>query len=148
MSLDRISSKPGNFQLTPEATSGGFPGALSIGGEAGFVEGAAAQTGGALIQTPTPRSGTIPTLASSGTVTHNGCGVAIVTTGGAVTGAIVQVGSKDGQHLAIVNTSANTITMAAAGTSNVAGGTAAIVPASAALLLVWSASQSRWYDIG
>lgn len=148
MSLDRIQSVVGRLTLTPEADASGFPGLVALGPNAGVAGGAAAGTGGALYTAHTPKSGTVPTLASSGTVTHNGHGVCVVTTGGAVTGAIVQAGTLPGQRLVIINNSANTITMAAAGTSNVAGGTAAVVPANAALELVWNTLDSRWYDIG
>lgn len=148
MSLDRIQSVVGRLTVTPEADSSGFPGAIALGPNAGVAGGAAAGTGGALYTAQTPKSGTVPTLASSGTVTHNGHGMCVVTTGGAVTGAIVQPGTLPGQHLVICNNSANTITMAAAGTSNVQGGTAAIVPANAALHLVWNPLDSRWYDVG
>lgn len=146
MSLDRLQSKTGLFQINPEVGSGGFPGGVSVGGEFSIVAGAAAATGGAIAPTPTPRSGTVPTLAGSGTVTHNGCGTCIVTTGGAVTGAIVQAGITHGQNLTIINNSANTITMAAAGTSNVANGTGCIISATAAIGLTWNAIDSRWYQ--
>jgi hypothetical protein len=148
MSLDRIQSVPGRLTVTPEASDAGLPGLVALGTNAGIAGGAVAGAGGAVYTAQTPKSGTVPTLASSGTVTHNGFGMCVVTTGGAVTGAIVQPGTLPGQHLVICNNSANTITMAAVGTSNVAGGTAAIVPANAALHLVWNPLDSRWYDVG
>lgn len=148
MSQDVLQTKAGANAMGAPANASGFPAGFNYGREWGHVEGAAASCGGALYTTPTPRTGTVPTLAGSGTVSHNGCGVSIVTTGGAVTGIIVQVGTVHGQELTIVNASANTITMAAAATSNVAGGTAAIVPANAALKLIWNALDSRWYDVG
>lgn len=149
MSLDRFKSAPGVMSLNPEPTqTDGFPGALMIGGIAGFAGGLLANTGGALIQTPFTRSGAVPTLASSGNLNHQNCGVLIFTTGGAVTGIIVQAGTYHGQMLVLVNTSANTATMAAAGTSRVAAGTSAIVPALGALQLTWNALDGRWYDVG
>lgn len=149
MSLDRLQSKPGLFSIGPEATpTNSFPGGLSLGTNLIIAEGLAAQTGGALAPVPTPRSGTVPTIANSGTFTHNNCGTMVVTTGGAVTGTIVQLGTYHGQMLTLINNSANTITMAAAGTSNVAAGVAAIVPATAALSLVYNALDSKWYDVG
>lgn len=148
MTIDRLQSRTGLFVVSPENTSGAFPGGVQLGLNAGVVEGAAASTGGAAFNTPTPKSGTPPTIANSGTFTHNGHGACVVTTGGAVTGAIVQPGTVHGQHLILMNNSANTITMAAAATSHVIGGTAAIVPAVAALHLVWNALDSRWYDVG
>lgn len=69
--------------------------------------------------------------------------------GGAVTGIILPVGTVDGQELILFNTeSANTITFAAAATSNVADGTAAVIGALRALVLVWDATSNRWYRTG
>ena len=147
MSLDRIQSKQGNLAVYPEATSGGFPGRFSIGGEVGFVEGAAAQCGGAVAFSPNPRSGTVPTLASSGTISHNGSGVAIVTNAGATTGNIIQAGTVHGQLLIVINQGSGSITMAAAGTSNVVQGTGAIIVATGAALFVWNSNDSRWYGV-
>ena len=145
MSLDRMDSKVGLLAFFALPTSGGFPGGHQFGGEAGFAPGQAAQTGGALIQSPTPRSGTVPTLANSGTITHNNCGVAKTTNAGATTGNIIQVGQFDGQHLVYINEGSGSVTMAAAGTSNVANGTTSVVPALAAALFVWDAAVSRWF---
>lgn len=147
MSLDKIQSKVGNLALYPEATTGGFPGRLSVGGEAGFAEGQAAATGGALIMSPNPRSGTIPTLATSGTITHNGSGVVKTTNAGATTGNIIQAGSYDGQILVYINQGSGSVTMAAAGTSNVVQGTGAIVVATGAAVFVWNATDFRWYGV-
>jgi len=147
MSLDRIDSKTGLLSLFPLPTSGGFPGGVFAGGEAGFAPGQAAQTGGALIQGPTPRSGTSPTLANSGTITHNNSGVAKVTNAGATTGNIIQAGQFDGQLLIVLNEGSGSITMAAAGTSNVLQGTAAIIPATSAAIFVWSTTNSRWHGV-
>lgn len=134
-----------------------MPGVTHIGGK-NAVDGTAPILGfgrylqfgkkGALAMQQTPESGTVPTIANGGTITPNDYGISVVTTGGAVTGAIVAVGTYPGQMLVIVNNSANTITMAAVGTSNVAAGVAAIVPATGALLLVWNPLDSKWYDVG
>ncbi len=147
MSLDRIDSKPGILSLFPLPTSGGFPGAAFVGGEAGFAPGQAAQTGGALIQAPTPRSGTTPTLAGSGTITHNNCGVVKVTNAGNISGNIIQAGQYDGQLLIVLNEGSGTITMAVAATSNVLQGTNAIIPATSAAIFVWNATNSRWHGV-
>lgn len=147
MSLDKIQSKVGNLALYPEATTGGFPGRLSIGGEVGFAEGLAAQTGGAAVFSPTPRSGTPPTLANAGTITHNNSGVVKTTNAGATTGNILQAGSYDGQMLIYINQGSGSVTMAAAGTSNVVQGTGAIVVATGAAVFVWNANDSRWYGV-
>ena len=148
MSLDQNAAVAGYHKIGAPDTSGGFPAGASVGTRAGFVPGAAAAMGGALYMTPATMSGTQPTIANGGTFTHSGSGVVQVTTGGAVTGTIVELGTHPGQILLLVNNSANTITMAAVGTSNVAGGVGAIVPANAALLLAWNHLNSRWYDVG
>lgn len=64
------------------------------------------------------------------------------------TGVILTAGTADGQTINIINTSANTITFAAAGTSNVADGLAAIIPALRAMIFTWVAATSRWYRQG
>jgi hypothetical protein len=46
-----------------------------------------------------------------------------------------------------MNTSANSITFAAAGTSNVSNGTSAVIAANTAMKLVWDATGSRWYPV-
>ena len=147
MSLDRLQSQTGNFSVSPVATSDGYPGGITFGSTAGFAPGTAATSGGALIETPTPRSGTVPVIAGSGTISHSGCGVSIVDTAGAVTGIIVAVGVFHGQHLTILNKSANSLTMAAAGTSNVINGTGCVISATAAIDLRWNALDSRWYQV-
>lgn len=150
MSLDRLQSKPGQFVITPlETASGSYPGGLSIGGQAGTVAGAAASTGGALFTTPTVTSGSATSIDTGGTITHNNCGVAIVANSTAAnkTGVIVQVGTAHGQKLTILNTTAaNTITFAAAGTSNVALGAGAAIAALSKVDLTWNALDSRWYS--
>ncbi len=147
MSLDNLQSKTGEFVVTPLATTGGFPGAVTIGSTAGFVEGGAAASGGALYMNPQPKSGTPPTLANAGTITHNGSGVAITTNAGATTGNIIQAGSKHGQILICINQGSGSVTMAAAATSNVVQGTAAIIVATGAATFVWNANDSRWYGV-
>lgn len=94
-------------------------------------------------------TGTAPTLASSGTITPAGL-VARVTTGGAVTGAIIANGTTNGQLLIVVNESANTITMATAATSHVASGTTNVIVANGGALYVWDdqATTPRWYCVG
>lgn len=87
-------------------------------------------------------------VASSGTINTVGVSVARVNPAGAVTGVIVQPGTISGQQVLIVNESANSVTMAASGTSNVASGTGAVVAANASSLLVWDAATSLWYKVG
>jgi len=150
MSIDRMQSVPGRFSITPEPTSGAFPGAMNIGGNVEFLEGLAANTGGALTLVPKERSAATA-VATSGTITHNNCGIVIVSAAAAVTGVILQAGSKHGQMLTVVHTgaAANTITFAAAGTSNVAqGGTSPVITGPEAAVFVWNAIDARWYSVG
>ena len=147
MSLDRIDSKTGLLSLLPLATTGGFPGGAFVGGEAGFAPGLAVQTGGALIQGPTPRSGVSTTLATSGTITHNNSGVAKVTNAGAITANIIQAGSYDGQYLTVTNEGTGSITMAVAATSNVLSGTGAVIAALGAATFVWNTTNARWHKV-
>lgn len=145
-----MQSRLGLFVITPEVDASSFLGGFFVGGIAGFAPGVATtNSGGALVAVPRQKvTADIPTLTNGATVTHNNCGVVITTNGGAVTGIIVQVGSFHGQHLIVINNVAGTVTMAAAGTSNVASGVTAVIPATAALGLVWNAIDSRWYDVG
>jgi hypothetical protein len=94
-------------------------------------------------------STTPPTLVNGNTITTSINGVPLpvsyVTNGGAVTGIIVQAGVVDNQPCTIVNIAANSVTMAAVGTSNVADGTSAVIAALTRMNLVWSATQAKWY---
>lgn len=90
-------------------------------------------------------SGSAASVASSGTISTSGLGVSRVTTSGAVTGVIVQSGTVSGQQVLVVNESANTITMAASGTSHVADGTSDVIAATTARLFVWDGGTSLWY---
>lgn len=141
MSLDNISVRRGWTQVSGQddgTTRSGY----GFGGRAGI---AAGTEGGAPFSSVIPVTGATPSIANGGTFTHNGAGAMRVTTGGAVTGAIVQAGVIDGQVLRLINISTNTITMALAGTSNVANGTSAVIAATAAMTLVWNAADARWY---
>jgi hypothetical protein len=70
-----------------------------------------------------------------------------VTAAGAVTGVILQSGTVDGQKVSIVHESvaANTITMAAAGTSHVADGVGTVIAGLTAQSFIWNANTSLWY---
>ena len=91
-----------------------------------------------------PPKGTPGTLASSGTISHNGKNYVRVTTGGAVTGVIMQKGRQDGQLLIIENVSANSITFATAATSFVRAGTSAVIAANSIAIATWNNNDSRW----
>lgn len=70
-------------------------------------------------------------------------------TAGAATGVILTVGTVAGQMLVLCNKHAtNAITFAAAGTSNVANGASASIPALTAKFFSWNATESRWFVVG
>lgn len=96
-----------------------------------------------------PTQTAVPTLATSGTIATSNNGVVIpkqeVTTGGAVTGIILGAGIVDGQQCVVINQSANSITFAAVGTSNVADGVSAVIAATTRATFVWSAQAAKWY---
>lgn len=73
-----------------------------------------------------------------------------LTAGAATTGASLPVGAFDGQLLFITITTAaaNTVTFAAAGTSNVAGGVATSMAGLATHLFRWDAVAALWYQVG
>lgn len=73
-----------------------------------------------------------------------------LTAGAATTGASLPAGAFDGQLLFITITTAaaNTVTFAAAGTSNVAGGTTVALAGLATHLFRWDAVAALWYQVG
>lgn len=99
--------------------------------------------------------GASSSLAAAATVTTSGTialpttgNVLKLTTGGAVTGVILTAGVYDGQRLTLINVSANSITFAAAGTSNVADGTSGVIAANRSMAFVWDSTSTRWYRQG
>lgn len=88
----------------------------------------------------------VQTVATGNTVTV-GANITVnkVTTGGAVTGVIMPVGTTDGQTVTVLNTSANSVTMAAAGTSHVADGASCVIPANRQFTFTWESTGSLWY---
>ncbi len=91
------------------------------------------------------QSSSAAALTNGALINTSGVGVARVNPGGAVTGIILQQGSLPGQQCWVVNESANSVTMAASGTSNVADGTSDVIAAQTARLFVWDAVTSLWY---
>lgn len=89
------------------------------------------------------------TLAASSTIPST-TGVIRTTNAGAIAGVIIQPGVISGQQLVIYNeaVAANTITMAAAGTSNVAGGVTVVLSGLAAHIFIWNGGTSLWYQVG
>ncbi len=99
----------------------------------------------AMTQTP----GTVQTIANGNTIQTN-IGIVRVTAGGAVTGVILTPGARGGQIVTIIHegAAANTITMAAAGTSNVAAGATNSMSGLAAHTYVWDSITALWYQTG
>jgi hypothetical protein len=85
--------------------------------------------------------------ANGQTIIVNSQNKVVLTTalGAGVTGLIVQKGSADDQDLILLNNSAQSMTFAAVGTSNVQGGTGTSVAAGAAKEFSWDASTSAWW---
>ena len=73
-----------------------------------------------------------------------------LTAAAATTGASLPLGSFNGQIIIIeISTAAaNTVTFAAAGTSNVAGGAAVSMAGLAAHMFMWDATLLLWFQIG
>jgi hypothetical protein len=100
------------------------------------------QVGGALSSPPSAAQG----ILAGGTILLSTTGFTVrVAPVANRTGVILTAGSVDGQCVVVINTSAFTLTMAAAGTSNVANGTACIIPDNGMMLLTWDVATSRWY---
>ena len=100
MSLDRLQSKFGLLQITPEPVMGvtgtastigsnQYPGGLGFGSYFGVVAGSNSTNGGALVVAPVPRAQAttdFQTPVSSGTITHDNAQLVLVsvTAGGGV----------------------------------------------------------------
>ncbi len=93
------------------------------------------------------QSSTSPVLASAGTIASSGLVTSRVAPAAAVTGVILQAGIASGQLCAVVNESvaASTVTFAASGTSNVAGGTTVSIAGLVSRVFVWDSVTSLWY---
>ncbi len=92
----------------------------------------------------TVQSATASAVATNGTITTAGVGVARVAPSAAVTGIILQAGTLNGQQCWVVNEAAvaNSLAFAASGTSLVADGVNDLLPGLSARLYVWD-SPSR-----
>jgi hypothetical protein len=92
--------------------------------------------------------GTVQTLTTGSTITIPAYqSVVRVTAAAAITGVILSPGSTGGQRVTIIHegAAANTITMAAAGTSNVADGTSDVITGPSARTYVWDSVTALWY---
>ena len=93
----------------------------------------------------------LQTLAGADTLAlSGGQGSARVTAAAARTGFIIPPGTKHGQRLMlfIESAAANTVTAAAAGTSNIAGGVTVILSGLEAHEFIWNSVTALWYQIG
>ena len=93
----------------------------------------------------------LQTLAGADTLALNGNqGSARVTAAAARTGFIVPVGTRHGQRLTIFveSAAANTVTAAAAGSSNLAGGVTYVLAGLEAHVFEWNSVTALWYIIG
>lgn len=131
MSLDRLQSKPGIFQVAPENVYGTtgtastvaslqYPGGFAVGGQAGFAAGQAAGVGGALFMTPVPAGATsgYAMASTAATVSHNGAGIVAFNNSATQDNAQLQAPAYAGQFLVLENVGTKSISFATAGTVN------------------------------
>jgi hypothetical protein len=122
---------------------------LDIANAGSSVSGAAvAFSSGTLVpMQPLPGLNPTPTALSNGSTipTTNEC--ERCTASGSVTGVIMAAGTYGGQRCIVFNESANSITMAAVGTSNVADGTSCVIASLTQDTFVWDsgATTPAWY---
>ena len=91
-------------------------------------------------------SATAAAVATSGTIATSGVTVARVSPAAAVTGVILAPGEYPGKRLSVINeaVAANSVTFAAAATSNVAAGTSAVIAGQARLDFLWDPFLNLW----
>jgi hypothetical protein len=150
--LDAVASAVNEVTLTNAAT-GAYPKFAATGGDTNIHLDLIGKGTGAVRLVGPAASPVAPVqdIATGNTITlpTGGFTKRLSASGGAATGVILTAGTTDGQLLALFNIEAtNTITFAAAGTSNVADGTGAIIAALQAMILVWDTTSSRWYRQG
>lgn len=90
-------------------------------------------------------SETADVITNGSTIGTAAISVARVNPVGSVTGIILEAGTDNGQVVTVLNESANTVTFAASGTSNVADGTSSVIVATRCALFVWNSSTELWY---
>lgn len=91
----------------------------------------------------------IQAIATAGTVDTTQGDAIRLTVAAASTGVIMRVGLRDGQIVIVYNEdAANSVTMAAAGTSNVANGVANVLAALTCKEYIWNNAKLLWYSIG
>jgi len=148
--MDDLIANQGQSIVAPssDARSGTtLVGGFAIGRTAAFLPASATFPSGGALSFIAPAQ---QTIAGSGTINHNNCGIVNVTAAGAVTGVILQAGTTNNQTLDIINTQAgaNTITFAAAGTSNVADGATTVMAGLRMYRFAWDVTSARWYRAG
>jgi hypothetical protein len=109
---------------------------ISVNGLSGSVSG---MLGPGTMSASAAAIGTGATIATSAAISVR------VAPPGTVTGVILQAGAAYGQIAVIVNESGNSVTFAAAGTSNVADGTSDVIAGNTARAFVWDGGTSLWY---
>lgn len=93
------------------------------------------------------QSASAAAIATGGTITTASVGVARVAPTAAVTGVILQAGTKAGQQVTVVNESAFSVTFAASGTSFVVDGASDVIAATSARAFVWDSGTALWYRL-
>jgi len=117
--------------------------ALQVEGEEGYSTVWQASTTALVVTGPVGQSVVLET--TGGTIATAGLAVSITAPAAAASGSILQAGQVDGQTVTVINPSANSITFAIAGTSNVADGVSDVIATLTARRYCWSAAASRWY---
>ncbi len=134
------------------ASNGGAGGAVTLTPGAPGTGGTPGVRGSIELKGPVTSPVTsVQSLADSATIVLPTTGInAIVATSTAAnkTGIILTAGIIQGQKITLINTSANSLTMAAAGTSNVADGVSCVLPALRCMSFVWESGAARWFREG
>ena len=130
--------------LSALSPTGGIPSpsgtyVISVNGLSGAVSG---MLGPGTMSAPAAAIGSGAVIATSAAISVR------VAPPGAVTGVILQAGIAPGQMAVVVNESGNSITFAAAGTSNVADGTSDVIAGNTARAYIWDGATSLWYRLG
>lgn len=92
--------------------------------------------------------GTAEAITANGqtiTVVEQGSVLLTTALGAGVTGLILQKGAVDRQELTLLNNSSQTMTFAAAGTSNVQGGTGTAMLTDTAKKFIWEVGTALWW---
>lgn len=91
-------------------------------------------------------SAAVAAVITGGTITTLGVSIARVAPAGAVTSAIMQPGVFNGQTCFVVNEAASgdSVTFAAASTSNVSGGTATVIAGGVVSQFMWNVALALW----